>query len=260
MISRLAYAGAVLAMALACSGPAFAGTSLGVEPLVTQVSVEPGGSSNIAVSIKSDGDQPERIVISPLDWRTRIDGSVAIEPLGTEGVRSLTPFLSMATYQFVLQPHESRKVNLAVSIPAAFNPAPGSYWGGFLVKATPIDMPPSTTGPAATVFVYNDVGKPARHLTLQSLRATALKGDVHILARYHNDGVGDVRSGLFLTITQSGKIVHKDQIGLGAIFPNATHVVDHTVNGLPSGTYHVELSADYGGDTVIVGDTNVTVP
>ena len=247
-------------MALACSGPAFAGTSLGVEPLVTQVSVEPGGSSNIAVSIKSDGDQPERIVISPLDWRTRIDGSVAIEPLGTEGARSLTPFLSMATYQFILQPHESRKINLAVSIPAAFNPAPGSYWGGFLVKATPIDMPPSTTGPAATVFVYNDVGKPARHLTLQSLRATGLKGGAHILARYHNDGIGYVRSGLFLTITQSGKTVYKEQIGLGAIFPSATRVVDHTVNGLASGTYRVELSADYGGDTVIVGDTNVTVP
>ncbi len=260
MISRLAYAGAVLVMALACSGRAFAGTSLGVEPLVTQLTVEPGASSNISVSIGSDGDTPERIVISPLDWRTRIDGSVAIEPLGTEGVHSLTPFLSMATYQFILQPHEHRKVNLAVSIPAAFNPAPGSYWGGFIVKATPIDMPPSTTGPAATVFVYNDVGKPSRHLTLQSLRATAVKGDVHILARYHNDGVGYVRSGLLLTITQSGKTVHKDQIGLGAIFPGATRVVDHTVNGLPSGTYHVELSADYGGDTVIVGDTNVTIP
>ena len=166
----------------------------------------------------------------------------------------------MAAYQFILAPHEHRKVNLAISIPAAFNTVPASYWGGFIVKATPIDAPPSTTGPAATVFIYNDVGKPARHLTLQSLRATAVKGDVHILARYHNDGVGYVRSGLYLTISQSGKTVHKEQVGLGAIFPGAARVVDQTVGGLASGSYHVELSADYGGDTVIVGDTNVTVP
>jgi hypothetical protein len=258
MKPRLTIAGAVLAMVLACAGRSVAGTSLAVEPLVTQVAVEPGSSANIAVSIGSDADQPERIIISPIDWRTRLDGSVAIEPLGTEGVRSLTPFLSMATYQFILQPHEHRKINLVVSIPAAFNPAPGSYWGGFFVKATPLDMAPSATGPAATVFVYNDVGKPARHLTLQSLRATAAKGDVRIMARYHNDGVGYIRSGLYLTITQNGKTVHKEQIGLGAIFPGAARVVDKTVSGLAPGTYHVELDADYGGDTVIVGETNVT--
>jgi hypothetical protein len=259
MISPLVRAGAVLAMALACSGPLFAGTSLSVEPLVTQVTVEPGNSVNISVSIGSDGDQPERIIISPIDWRTRIDGSVAIEPLGTEGVRSLTPFMTMATYQFVLQPREHRKLNLTLSLPAGFNPDPASYWGGFLVKATPFDAPPSTTGPAATVFVYNDVAKPKRHLTLQSLRATSAKGDVRILARYHNDGIGYIRSGLVLNVTQDGKSVRKEQLGLGAIFPAATRVVDHVVTGLAPGTYHVELGADYGGDTVIVGETNVTV-
>jgi hypothetical protein len=260
MISPLARAGAVLAIALACTGAAFAGTSLGVEPLVTQVTVEPGNSVNIAVSIGSDADTPVRVIITPIDWRTRIDGSVAVEPLGTEGSHSLTPFLSMATYQFILQPREHRKVNLTVSLPAGFNPDPASYWGGFFVKATPLDAPPSTTGPAATVFVYNDVGKPKRHLTLQALRATAAKGDVRIVARYHNDGVGYIRSGMWVTVSQNGKTVHKEQVGLGAIFPAATRVVDQTVTGLPPGTYHVELDVDYGGDTVIVGETNVTVP
>lgn len=238
-----------------------AGTSIVVDPLVSETHVNPGGATTISVAVGSQGDQRERVVITPLDWRTRIDGSIAIEPLGSEGRRSLTPYCTLAVYQFILAPKEHRRIALTVALPTTLDPTPASYWGGFIVKATPVDLPPSTMGPAATVFVYNDVGAPQRHLTLQSLRAQSkAKGVLRISARYHNYGDGYLRTGAYLTITQSARVVVKHQISLGAIFPKQLRVVDQTVTGLGRGIYHVELDVDYGGETVLVGETNATVP
>lgn len=253
--------GAIVAMVLGCCVGASADTSIVVDPLVSETHVSPGGTMTISVAVGSHSDQAERVVITPLDWRTRIDGSIAIEPLGSEGRRSLTPYCTLAVHQFILAPKEHRRIALTVALPTTLDPTPASYWGGFIVKATPVDQPPSTMGPAATVFVYNDVGTPKRHLTMQSLRTQLkAKGVLRISARYYNDRDGYLRTGAYLTITQSARVVVKQQIGLGTIFPKQLRVVDQTVTGLGPGVYHVELDVDYGGETVLVGETNATVP
>lgn len=239
--------------------PAAAGLNIAVDPLVIEMQALPGQAVKTNVSIANDGDQPERISIAPMDWTTRIDGSLAIEKPGTEK-RSITKYLKASSYQFTLEAGEKRSIDVTLLLPSGFSSAAASYWGGFFTRAIPISTRANAFGPGATVVVYVDVGNPHRSVDLQSLRASAQGGAVHVLARIRNTSNAYVRAGATLLFEEGGRVVQRVPVTIGAIFPGRFHTVNQTVRGLPRGQYRVELSIDYGGDEIEDGQTNLTVP
>src|SRR5579884_349908 len=178
---------------LSVVAPASATVSLTVEPLVAEFNAPPGATGRFPVFVSNTGTTPERIAIRKTDWRTLADGSTALEKVGAEGAHSITRDLSLSAYQFVLQPGERRELSLVLSVPESLSPAPNSYWGGFLVSGNEVDAPPSAVGIAATVFVYNNVGSPRRHLGLQSMRVVTRPQGSDLVVRLRNDAQGYCR-------------------------------------------------------------------
>jgi len=240
--------------------PALADVSLTVQPLVSELSVPPGAAGHIKVLVKNSGSDPERIIARPVDWRTLIDGSTTIEHPGAEGDHSITRFLSLSVYQFDLQPNETRELALTLAMPDVFPNRSASYWGGYLVNAAPAANPASAIGVAATVFVYENVAAPHRHMTLQSMRVTPTgNGGAKLTARLRNDSSGYCRSQARLLIEQAGRIVREDKVIFSVVFPGSSRLLTQKIDKLPAGQYRFELTFDYGGDSILDGVTQAKI-
>jgi hypothetical protein len=247
-------------LGFATIGAAGRGTSLSVSPLVTELRSSPGTPDRVVVNVINNGDRAERVVITPLDWHTADDGSVRLQQRGANGERSLTQYVTVNEPQFPLAPGARHSVLLTVDLPARIA-APRSLWGGVLVKATDAAKPANAMGPASTVFVYDDIGSPRRHLAMDALRMIPGPGGTGIvIARVRNDGDAYARTGAHLTVAQAGRIVVDRPISVGAVFPDATRMLRENVAGLRHGPATVSVRVDYGGDVVLDGETSTLVP
>jgi hypothetical protein len=250
----------VLAAATLGTGPRPAGTSLSVSPLVTELRSQPGTPDRIEITIANDGARPERIVITPIDWRTESDGTLAMQRPGANAATSLTAFLSVSDPQFQLAPGARRTVTVTANLPPATK-SPSSLWGGFIVKATDAGAAANSMGPASTVLFYDDIGEPRRHLKMEALRLIpGAGGHGTIVARLRNDGDAYARTGAHVTIAQAGRILVDRQIAVGAVFPDRVRLLTEHVTGLRPGRATVSLRLDYGGDVLLDGETTTVVP
>jgi hypothetical protein len=253
-----------LVAALVCAASlrtaASAAVSMTVQPLVAEFSASPGAVGRTSVTVTNNGTEPERFTARPTDWRTLADGSTTLEKAGAEGAHSITRGLSLSAYQFVLQPGERREISLSLAVPGSFPGTPASYWGGFLVSAAVVSAPPSAVGIAATVFVYENVGAPRRHLTLQSMRVVQNKdGTSDLVARLRNDAPGYCRSAAHVLVEQAGRIVKDEKVNISTVFPGSTRLMTQSLGKLPPGDYRVEVAFDYGGDSILDGTTQAHV-
>jgi hypothetical protein len=249
-----------LSLAAVTACPAAAGVSMTVQPLVAEFNAPPGAAGRTTVTVSNNGSEPERFSARPTDWRTLADGSTTLEKPGAEGPHSITRDLSLSAYQFVLQPGERRELALSLAVPSAFSGSPGSYWGGFLVSAATLSAPASAVGIAATVFVYENVGAPRRHLTLQSMRVVEKKdGTSELVARLRNDAAGYCRIAAHVLVEQAGRVVYDDKVTVSTVFPGSTRLMTQPLGKLARGDYRVEVAFDYGGDTLLDGTTEVRI-
>lgn len=250
---------AAISISALLAAPASAAVSLTVEPLVAEFNAQPGSTGRIPVYVSNSGTTSERIVIRRTDWRTLADGSTALEKVGAEGTHSITRDLSLSAYQFILHPGERRELSMVLNVSSATPSSPNSYWGGFLVSGNDVDAPPSAVGIAATVFVYNNIGTPKRHLGLQSMRVVTHGGSSDLVARLRNDAQGYCRPSAHLLIGQAGRIVRDEKINVSTVFPNSTRILTQHLGKLPAGDYRVELTLDYGGESIVDGVTQAHV-
>lgn len=240
--------------------PASAAVSMTVQPLVSEFNAPPGATGRVSVTVTNSGTEAERFIARPTDWRTLADGSTTLEKPGAEGAHSITRALSLSTYQFVLQPGEHREISLTLAVPSSFPAAPASYWGGFLVGATTVSAPPSAVGIASTVFVYENVGAPRRHMALQSMRVVQNKdGTSDLIARLRNDSTGYCRAAAHVLVEQAGHIVRDDKVTVSTVFPGSTRFMTQSLGKLPPGDYRVEVAFDYGGDSILDGTSEAHV-
>ncbi|MDB5094427.1 MAG: hypothetical protein JWO85_2528 [Candidatus Eremiobacteraeota bacterium] len=251
---------AALVCAASLRAAASAAVSMTVQPLVAEFNAAPGAFGRTTVTVTNNGTEAERFTARPTDWRTLADGSTTLERPGAEGVHSITRDLSLSAYQFVLQPGERREIALSLAVPSSFPGTPASYWGGFLVSAAVVTAPPSAVGIAATVFVYQNVGAPRRHLALQSLRVVQNKdGTSDLVARLRNDSPGYCRSSAHVLVEQAGRIVKDDKVTISTVFPGSTRLMTQPLGKLPPGDYRIEVAFDYGGDSILDGTTQAHV-
>ena len=258
-MQKAAIAILALTMALPSLSARASTVNVSVDPLVTEMHVAPGLAGHTSMSIANNGDVDETITIRPVDWTTQLDGIISLYAPGALGGHSLTAWLEPAAYRLTLRAHERRELDVALAVPASAR-APRSYWGGLLVRATPIGQI-LAIGPAATLFVYNDVGTPKRHVSIKAFHAVAgTGGSAVVTMRLKNDGDAYARTGATLTISRAGSVVQKRDVSIGAIFPGHTRIVEQAVSGLSSGTYDADITIDYGGDVIVGGETKIVVP
>ena len=244
----------VSAAVMATGAPALATVSLTVQPLVAEFNAPSGSNGRTTVTVTNTGTGAERIKISHTDWRTLVDGSMTLERVGAERGHSITKQLSLSSYQFTLQPGERRDLTLALAVPASFTESK-SYWGGFLINANEIAAPVSSVGVAATVFVYENVGSPRKHLQIQSMRVSPNAGVPDLVVRLHNDSLGYCRPSAHVRVEQAGRVVRNQDLKVSTVFPGATRILTQSLGPLPAGDYRVEITLDYGGDSIVDGVT-----
>lgn len=233
--------------------------NLSVDPLVTEMHVAAGQTGRTSVTIANNGDVDETVTLKPIDWTTQLNGAIALFAPGAQSSHSLTAWLEPATYRFTLLAHQRRQLEVALAIPAnALQPR--SYWGGLLIRGVGVGQN-LAIAPAATLFVYDDVGSPKRHLSIKAFHAAANSGgSVAVTIRLKNDGEAYARTGGTLTISRSGAVVEKCDLSIGAIFPGHTRIVEQAITGLSAGTYVAGVTIDYGGDVILAGETRFVVP
>ncbi|MBC5806314.1 MAG: hypothetical protein DLM53_12360 [Candidatus Eremiobacter antarcticus] len=258
IIPRLAALAVVLALGVSERVVA-ADLSLGVDPLVIEFTAKPGASARASIVVSNAGNQVEHVIAVPIDWRTLFDGNIAVERAGAEGARSLTSGLTLSDTDFVLQPRQVRTLTLTLEVPTSKPATPASYWGGFLIEAKPLGAPGDSLGTGATVFVYDNVGQPRRHLAMRSLRLTGSGDQTRVEARLRNDGDSYLRIASHLAIQQAGRVVREFDIPMNSMFPQAERLLRQPLRGLAPGDYRVELSFDYGGETILDGVTQVRI-
>ena len=251
---------AVSTCACAIGTAAAAELSLRVDPTVLEFTAAYDGEQRASVAVTNYGSEPERIVARSVDWRTSVDGTVALEPVGTEREHSLTPYLSLSPASFVLTPGETRNVVLVLHMPDGGSRTAGVLWGGFLIKATALQESEISLGPGATVFVYDTVGAPRRHLTLTAVSIDTDAGRVpQLTARLVNDGEGYARPLCRLVVERDDRVVRDVTIPANVIFAGDHRTIHAPLDGLTAGTYHVHLTVDYGGSSILDGTIDVRV-
>ncbi|HEY4441704.1 MAG TPA: sporulation protein [Candidatus Elarobacter sp.] len=253
---------AVLVTAAAAFGllaqPASAGLSLTVEPLVQELHVAPGASSAITVTVSNGGTDNEKVSIEPIDWTVTTDGNLQFRQTDLANPHSITRYLSVPSYSFVLAPGQKREFPLTMRLPASFPATAGVYWGGFLIRGASTGK--AGVGPAGTVFVYETVGSPKAHLGLKAMRVTQSGTSGAVLsARMQNDGNAYARVSARLLIEQGGRVVQDRDLATPTIFPGATRVMNEEIKNLPPGDYRAELTIDYGTDVVLTGSTEFRI-
>lgn len=242
------------------ASPASAKVSLTVDPLVAEFNVPPGSAGHATVHVSNTGSSPQVITARRLDWRTVADGSITLEKVGAEGAHSITRDLSLSTYRFILAPGERRDVSLTLTVPPTLQPAPASYWGGFIFDSSDVSSSRGEVGVAATVFVYENVNSPSKHVTLQALRVrTQHGGKSTLVARLRNTGASYIRPIAKLMIGQGGRVVRSDSVTVNTVFPNSTRIVSQDIGHLPPGEYTAELTIDYGGNSILDGITKFVI-
>ena len=257
-------AGALGSMLLGASPrPAAAaepGLQLSVQPLVAQFQVQPGGQASTPVTIKNVGSEAASVVITPVDWRTSANGEVKTMRAGAQGASSLDSYLRLAPLEFTLAPGETRSMTLSLVLPTSAAGTPRDLWGGYLVRAVPSGGGPSGFGVGATIFAYDTIGDAARHVKLTELHVT--DAGVHaarMTARLVNDGHRYVRPQIHYLLAQAGRVVENRDDSTPAVFAGDARVFGQSLHDLAPGAYVLQVTIDYGGDSLIRATTEFTI-
>ncbi|HEX3550310.1 MAG TPA: hypothetical protein VHT53_08045 [Candidatus Elarobacter sp.] len=237
------------------------GLQISVEPLSVEFSLAPGNAASTPVTIKNVGTEKAVVVITPLDWRSSLDGTVRTERPGAEGDASLAAYLHLSGAEALLAPGETRRLDLSLALPASFAATPRDYRGGYLVRAVPASANrTSSFGVGANILVYETVGGAQRHLRLTDLRVE--QDGAHgarLVARMINDGRTYVHPQLRLMIAQGARLIASRDDATPAILAGEPRRLERALGNLAPGTYQAQLTIDYGGATLSRGTTTFTV-
>jgi hypothetical protein len=81
----------------------------------------------------------------------------------------------------------------------------------------------------------------------------------HFAATVKNAGQSYLRPTVHLTVVSGNTIARSIDIPFNAILPGDDRAIHAEVDRLHAGAYRAELTIDYGGDSIIEGETHVTI-
>lgn len=250
---------------------------IGVTTLGIDVRVAPGGSATGSFLVINNGEEPARVRVHVEDFERTPDGGVRLLPPGTHP-HSLADFLSVFPREFTLPGGrgQAQEVVFTVSLP---EDEAGPHWSMLLVQEVPPTESPN--GPTDG----DGMGTQARlrisfGVQIRQVDPTHAVNDgkitdmavrlpepaegrpLRVLTEYVNTGTlfqrprGEVR-----IIDARGEIVRRVEIPPFWVLPGGVRRLEVPVEGaLPPGEYAALTVLDFGGDFLVAGQAQFTLP
>lgn len=108
---------------------------IGLSVMEVELEAAPGGAFAETVLVRNDSDQPVQVRGALSDWWFR-EGGHRFDPVGTRE-RSAAIWSSLSTTELVLQPGESKPVEVQGTVPPDVDP--GGYYGAIFFSTVPAD-------------------------------------------------------------------------------------------------------------------------
>lgn len=123
-----------------------ASASIGVGPLTLIIDAGPGGSGSGYFKVINDGQNPEDVTISLVDWTLGLDGGIQFAEPGTVD-RSLAEWVEYSPATFRLEPGQIQRVDFTITVPSERT---GDHWALFFVEGSEVTPVAETTGALTT--------------------------------------------------------------------------------------------------------------
>jgi len=250
---------------------------IGVTTLGIDVRVEPGGSATGSFLVINNSEEPARVRVQVEDFERTPDGGVRLLPPGTHP-NSLADFLSVFPQEFTLPGGrgQAQEVVFTVSLP---EDAAGPHWSILLVQEVPATEPPGGSsdgdGMSTQARLRVSFGVQVRQVDpthavndgkitdMVVLLPEPEEGrPLRVLTEYVNTGTlfqrphGEVR-----IIDARGEIVRRVEIPPFWVLPGGVRRLEIPVEeALPPGAYAALTVLDFGGDFLVAGQAQFTLP
>lgn len=240
--------------------------SVGISPLVYELTGAPGDVIENQVKVYNPSDAPVGIKITTEDIAPASEaGDIMPEPAGTE-TYSLANWLKFDPERLTINPREERWVKFTITIPS--DAEPGGHYASVIAE-TEVVSGPQATGASLVVRVGSLIlltvpGKMKESLNVKSfstIRKYSEYGPVSFAIRFENQGSVHVKPRGQITITDwLGKKVADVPIPEKNVLPTAIRRIDAVWNQkwLWAGKYTATLTGSYGALNIPLTPTVIT--
>jgi hypothetical protein len=247
------------AVLVAAARPASAQLRAQAVPVKYNLTVRPGEPVARDVSITNLGTSPVVVRVKLSDWQLGDRGEFTFAPLGTTPA-SLAGFVQYEPQEFSLQPGESGRIQLTMTLPKE---GPATRWGVLLSEVRPALARSPRLGPRA-------VAKLGTTLYLSRIAADEVRAEVtdmtvaplgydslSVSVRISNAGERHCYVGGEVSLTDStGNRFAEGKFPTGVVLPGRTRDYTWTCPvTLPPGRYTALATLDTGQPELMLGET-----
>lgn len=264
----LSFLLALLGAAALPGARAASGVSLDVSRV--ELSVQPGGTLNHAVTVHNPGKAGEtEMTVSAYisDFLLPVNGE-AQYLTGGSTKNSLGRWMQVTPPTFKLAAKAQQQVRYTINVPP--NTPPGLYWGVLFFKSdSPAAAAAAASGNSVSMkynvdvgqIIYVQVGPPRMDAKLTAASATYGADSVSISATVKNAGTALVRAaGRAVVVDAAGKPVAEVDLGESVALPGYSRAFTGRVSQkLPAGKYQVLIALKYGQNKLFTSQTALEV-
>lgn len=249
-----------LLLALAASSPAHAASFSVVGSLVREDTLEPGGSVEGWLDVRSHSDEALSLVVSSRDFLSQADGTNFYGEQGSVE-RSNGAWISFTPHQLTLEPGATQRVHYRVDVPDDAALA-GTFWSLLMVEPA-VPEPPAEADRTARVSIRTvvryavqiatHVGERAGgELAFEHVRLAAGVGGPSLSMDVANVGTWRLAPRVWVELyDDAGWVVGRYEAkGQPGLYPGCSARYTFDLAGVRPGTYTAFTVADAGQDAV----------
>lgn len=233
-----------------------AGIGIEVTPAKLEISVPPGATYNIPITVHNSSFDPVHVQSSLVDFGVGEDGSYEFSRPGSR-TNSLLKFAAIRPREFDLAPNTTQQVQLTVQIPQT--PGMSGEYAGIVFFQT---RPPRRAGREVAFSVrvaskiYETIPNTVKidGAISKMVAAASPRGELYRVL-YRNTGNTHVYLRGQLTIQRGNAVVEQLQLANGDLVERGgTRLMEVTGQKLEPGQYVAIATVDYGGKTETGGE------
>jgi P pilus assembly chaperone PapD len=252
----LALAAALTVLLLLTPQRAPADLGLNVSPAKMELSMTPGSTYNIPVTVQNGTTTPTHIQATLVDFGVTQSGDYKVERVGTRN-NSLMRWASINPREFDLEPNTTQQVRLSLAIPnsASLN---GEYAGIAFFQTRPTRRAPNAVAFSvriATKIYVTIPGTVKIDGAITKMSANGAHGPELYHVLFQNTGNTHVYVHGELDVRKDGAMVERIPVpGELLVERGGQRLIELTGNALPPGKYQAIATLDYGGKTMTGGE------
>jgi P pilus assembly chaperone PapD len=252
----LALATAFTALLFLAPQSAPADLGLDVSPAKMELSMPPGSSYNIPVTVRNGTTTATHIQATLVDFGVTQSGDYKVQRVGSRS-DSLMRWASINPREFDLDPNTTQQVRLSLAIPNSTSLS-GEYAGIAFFQTRPTRRAPNAVAFSVRIAtkIYVTIPgtvKVAGAITKMSAVGRGGPELYHIL--FQNTGNAHVYVRGELDVQKDGATVERIPVpGEMLVERGGERLIELTGNALPPGKYQAIATLDYGGKTMTGGE------